>query len=164
MIKSRVQHTKLFYKILNSDKPIDFANWCAIYKFLECWSIYGKQCKFAVSSISSIFLVLSFIIWMNSNAFCTPNSFTFLGEGHKISYLWTKHTWQVYFLWVFLNFIFFLFSPKALRYLVVHFLVVGPSSCGMWDAASAWLGEWCHVRAQDSNWRNPGLPKQSACT
>uniref|UniRef100_A0A9L0RMG5 NADP-retinol dehydrogenase n=1 Tax=Equus caballus TaxID=9796 RepID=A0A9L0RMG5_HORSE len=40
------------------------------------------------------------------------------------------------------------FSPQ------VHsctFLAVGPSSCGMWDATSAWLDEQCHVRAQDSN-------------
>src|SRR3712207_7034367 len=38
------------------------------------------------------------------------------------------------------------------------FFVVGPSSCGMWDAASAWFGEQCHVRAQDSNQRNTGPP------
>ena len=28
----------------------------------------------------------------------------------------------------------------------------------MWDAASAWLDEQCHVRAQDSNQRNTGPP------
>ena len=28
----------------------------------------------------------------------------------------------------------------------------------MWDAASVWLDEGCHVRTQDSNWRNTGLP------
>src|SRR3712207_2454129 len=28
----------------------------------------------------------------------------------------------------------------------------------MWDAASAWSDEQCHVRAQDSNQRNTGLP------
>ena len=59
-----------------------------------------------------------------------------------------------------------LFSPKAPRY-IVHscvFLVVGPSSCGMWDATSAWPEEWCHVHAQDSNWWNPGLLKQSTRT
>ena len=38
------------------------------------------------------------------------------------------------------------------------FLVVGPSSCGMWDATSAWFDEQCHVRAQDSNQQNTGLP------
>uniref|UniRef100_A0A9L0IGC8 Autophagy related 7 n=1 Tax=Equus asinus TaxID=9793 RepID=A0A9L0IGC8_EQUAS len=38
------------------------------------------------------------------------------------------------------------------------FFVVGPSSCGMWDAASAWFDEQCHVRAQDSNQRNTGPP------
>uniref|UniRef100_A0A9L0SM36 Translation machinery-associated protein 16 n=1 Tax=Equus caballus TaxID=9796 RepID=A0A9L0SM36_HORSE len=38
------------------------------------------------------------------------------------------------------------------------FFVVGPSSCGMWDAASEWYDERCHVRAQDSNQRNTGPP------
>src|SRR3712207_7687772 len=38
------------------------------------------------------------------------------------------------------------------------FFVVGPSSCSMWDAASAWFDEQCHVRAQDSNQRNTGPP------
>uniref|UniRef100_A0A3Q2IEI0 Uncharacterized protein n=1 Tax=Equus caballus TaxID=9796 RepID=A0A3Q2IEI0_HORSE len=38
------------------------------------------------------------------------------------------------------------------------FSVVGSSSCGMWDAASAWSDEQCHVRAQDSNRRNTGPP------
>src|SRR3712207_2492141 len=28
----------------------------------------------------------------------------------------------------------------------------------MWDAASAWFDEQCHVRAQDSNQRNTGPP------
>uniref|UniRef100_A0A9L0TKQ2 Inosine triphosphate pyrophosphatase n=1 Tax=Equus caballus TaxID=9796 RepID=A0A9L0TKQ2_HORSE len=31
-------------------------------------------------------------------------------------------------------------------------------TCGMWDAASAWSDEQCHVRAQDSNRRNTGPP------
>ena len=35
---------------------------------------------------------------------------------------------------------------------------MGPSSCGMWDAASAWSDEQWHVRAQDSNQRNTGPP------
>ena len=35
---------------------------------------------------------------------------------------------------------------------------MGPSSCGTWDAASAWFDEQCHVRAQDSNQRNTGPP------
>ena len=49
----------------------------------------------------------------------------------------------------------FCFSPKpSITYL--HILGVGPSSCGMWDAASAWLDEWCHVCAQDPNQWNPG--------
>ena len=35
---------------------------------------------------------------------------------------------------------------------------MGPPSCGIWDAASAWLDEQCHVRAQDSNQRDTGPP------
>uniref|UniRef100_A0A8C4M4E0 S-phase kinase-associated protein 2 n=1 Tax=Equus asinus TaxID=9793 RepID=A0A8C4M4E0_EQUAS len=31
-------------------------------------------------------------------------------------------------------------------------------ACGMWDAASAWLDEQCHVRTQDSNQQNTGPP------
>ena len=33
----------------------------------------------------------------------------------------------------------------------LYILAIGPSSCGMWDAASAWLDEWCHVHTQDPN-------------
>ena len=69
----------------------------------------------------------------------------------------------LFMLLFFFKILFFLFLPKAPWYIVVHmyFFVVGPSSCGMWDAASAWPNEQCHVRTQDPNWRNPGPPKQS---
>ena len=58
---------------------------------------------------------------------------------------------------------FFLFLPKAPLVHSCILFVVGPSSCGMWDAASAWFDEQCrdeqcHVHAQDSNQRNTGLP------
>ena len=56
------------------------------------------------------------------------------------------------------DFIFFLFLPKAPPVHSCIFFVVGSSSCGMWDAASAWFDEQCHVRVQDSNQRNTGLP------
>ena len=66
---------------------------------------------------------------------------------------------------VFFNILFFLFLPKAPQYVVGYiFLVVGPSSWGVWDAASVWLDEWCHVPAQDPNPWNPGPPKQSVWT
>ena len=58
----------------------------------------------------------------------------------------------------------FPFSPQSPPVHSCIFLVVGPSSCGMWDAASAWPDECCHVPAQDSNGRNPGLLKQSVRT
>ena len=51
-----------------------------------------------------------------------------------------------------------LFLPKAPPGRSCIFFIVGPSSCGMWDAASAWPDEQCHVRAQDSNQRNTGPP------
>ena len=71
------------------------------------------------------------------------------------------HAWSCWwsFFLFFLKIFFFPFfssqSPSVHSYI---FFVVGPSSCGMWDAASAWLDEQCHVRAQDSNQRNTGLP------
>ena len=64
----------------------------------------------------------------------------------------------------FKDFIFPFFPPKAPPVHSCVFLVVGPSSCGMWDAASAWPDEQCQVSAQDLNLQNPGLPKQSATT
>ena len=58
----------------------------------------------------------------------------------------------------FLRFYFFPFSPQRPPVHSCIFFVVGPSSCGMWDAASAWFDEQCHVRAQDLNQRNTGPP------
>ena len=43
-----------------------------------------------------------------------------------------------------------LFLPKSPQYIVVYFSC-DPSSCGMWDAASAWLDEQCPVHTQDPN-------------
>ena len=64
------------------------------------------------------------------------------------------------------NLLFFsAFSPQIPEvYSCIFVLVVGPSSCGMWDAASTGPDEWCHVCTQDLNWWNPGLPKQSVRT
>ena len=45
----------------------------------------------------------------------------------------------------------FLFSPQSPLVHSCVFLVVDPSSCGMWEAASTWPDEQCHVRAQDPN-------------
>ena len=73
---------------------------------------------------------------------------------------WHNHIRIQFF---FLRFYFSFFSQGSLVHSCV-FLVVSPSNCGMWDAASAWPDEWLHVRAQDLNWRNPGLPKRSART
>ena len=56
----------------------------------------------------------------------------------------------------------FSFSPQSPLVHSCVFLVVGPSSCGMWDTASVWLNEWCHVCAQDLNQRYPG-PLKGAC-
>ena len=54
---------------------------------------------------------------------------------------------------LFLFFCFFSPNPPSTQ---LYILVVGPSSCGTWDAFSAWLDERCHAGAQDPNWRNPG--------
>src|SRR3712207_5885852 len=58
----------------------------------------------------------------------------------------------------FFKILFFPFSPQSPPVHSCIFFVVGPSSCGTWDAASAWFDEQCHVRAQDSNQRNTGPP------
>ena len=50
------------------------------------------------------------------------------------------------------------FSPHSPPVRSCIFFIVGPSSCGMWDATSAWFDEQCHVNAQDSNQRNTGPP------
>ena len=47
---------------------------------------------------------------------------------------------------------YFSFSPPKSPGTQLCILVVGPSSCGMWDAASACLDERCHLCGQDSNW------------
>ena len=58
----------------------------------------------------------------------------------------------------FLKILFFPFSPQSPPVHSCIFLVVGSYSCGMWDAASAWFDEQCHVRTPDSNQRNTGTP------
>ena len=57
----------------------------------------------------------------------------------------------VFVLFCFLKILFFPFSPQSPPVHSCIFFVVDPSSCGMWDAASVWSDEQCHVRAQDSN-------------
>ena len=71
-----------------------------------------------------------------------------------------------YFLFYFLLFFkrFYFFPSQSPPVYSCIFLVVGPSSCGMWDAASAWPDEQCHVCTQDPNWRNPGPPERSTQT
>ena len=58
----------------------------------------------------------------------------------------------------FFKILFFPFSPQSPPVHSCIFFVVGPSSCGMWDATSAWPDEQCHVRAQDSNQWSSGPP------
>ena len=60
-----------------------------------------------------------------------------------------------------LFFSFFFFSPKSPS-TYLYILVVSPSGCAMWDTASAWPDEWCHVHGQDPNRPDPGPPKWSA--
>ena len=67
------------------------------------------------------------------------------------------HFQHITFCWDFF-FFFFPFSPQNPPVHSCIFFVMGPSSCGMWDAASAWFDKQCHVRARDSNQRNAGPP------
>ena len=62
------------------------------------------------------------------------------------------------FFFFFQRFYFFPFSPQGPPVHSRTFFIVGPSSCGMWDATPAWFDEQCHVRAQDSNQWNTGPP------
>ena len=41
------------------------------------------------------------------------------------------------------NLPFFFPSPQSTPSTWLYILVVGPSGSAMWDAASAWLDEWC---------------------
>ena len=54
---------------------------------------------------------------------------------------------QDFYFFIFLKDFIFAFSPQSPLVHICVFLVEGPSSCGMWDDASAWLDERCHVRA-----------------
>ena len=47
------------------------------------------------------------------------------------------------FLFFFFKDFIFAFFPQRHPVRSCIFLVVGPSSCGMWDTASAWLDERC---------------------
>ena len=65
---------------------------------------------------------------------------------------------------VFFKILFFPFSTQSPPVHSCVFLAVSSSSCGIWDATSAWLDEQCHVCTQDSNPQNPGLLKRSPHT
>ena len=81
---------------------------------------------------------------MNLSKFCMQAFFSLLLQLFcKLAQLSTLQ-----FFLFFKDFIFSFFSQSSLVHSCI-FLVVGPSSCGVWDAASAWLDGQCHVRAQD---------------
>ena len=80
-----------------------------------------------------------------------PFSFFFLKIG-----TWANYHCQSFFF-------FFFFSPKPPS-TQLCILVVRASGCAMWDATSAWPGEWCHVQTQDLSRWNPRLPKWSMWT
>ena len=61
-------------------------------------------------------------------------------------------------------FFFLLYLPKSPLVHRLYILVAGPSSCAMWDTASTWPDEQCHVHTQDPNRWNPGSPQRSAWT
>ena len=62
----------------------------------------------------------------------------------------------------FLKILFFPFSPQIPPVHSCIFLVVRPSSCAVWDAASACPDEWCHVPTQDPNPQTLGR-RSGAC-
>ena len=91
---------------------------------------------------------------------CEPSVST---PTHQVTTVFISKAIDRFCLFFFENFLllfFFLyfFSPQSPQVHSCIFFVVGPSSCGMWDAASAWVDEPCHVRTQGSNQRNTGPP------
>ena len=73
-------------------------------------------------------------------------------SGYKLAdVIWERPGSPCSLFFFFKRFYFFPFSPQSPPVHSCIFFVVGPSSCGMWDAASAWSDEQCHVRAQDWN-------------
>ena len=83
--------------------------------FLRCWKCF----------LMWLLLIPMFILWKST------------------AHLWFVHlslwVWRfikIYFSGFFFKILLFLFLPKASRYIVVcfMFLVMGPSSCGMWEA------------------------------
>ena len=63
-----------------------------------------------------------------------------------------------FFSFFFKDFLFFLFLPKAPPYIVVYSLLWVPLVVVCGTLPQRGLDEQCHVRAQDSNQRNTGLP------
>ena len=104
--------------------------------------------------LTSIFVVLAFTV---SSTWLT----VLQTKGLKKFSFYFLLCFVLGFLEFFLKLLCFLLLPKAPRYIVVYFSVVGPSSCGMRDAASAWPDERGRVGAQDPNLGNPGPPEQS---
>ena len=80
---------------------------------------------------------------------------SFFSLNRNILHSFRNHRLSFFF---FFRFYFFPFSPQSPPVRSFIFFVAGPSSCGTWDAASAWFGEQCHVCAQDSKQRNTGPP------
>ena len=68
-----------------------------------------------------------------------------------MSHMFTIFRIILFFYFIFFKDFIFPFCPQSPPVHSCVFLVVGPSSCGMWDAASAWLDEQCHVHVQDPN-------------
>ena len=78
---------------------------------------------------------------------------------YKLPYMY-KELLTSLLLFFFKDFI-FPFSPQSSPIDSCMFLDVGPSTDGMWDAATAWPDERCRVGTQDPNRQNPEPPKQS---
>ena len=116
--------------------------WCSVFSFHLC-SKNAEDSKTALVSPASVAVI---------GRICLPTHFR-----NEL----TLPRWTFFF---FKDFSFPFFPQSAPVRSCVFFLVVGPSTCGMWDAASAWLDEQCHVHAQGSNQPNPEPPKQSMQT
>ena len=54
--------------------------------------------------------------------------------------------WDFAYSFIVCPFFFFYFISPNPHCTQLYILVACPSSCGMWNAASTWPDEWCHVR------------------
>ena len=124
----------------------------------------GLECPFVVSAgrapeelpFKSLSLFKHLLIWVLSGRAIQPRGLLSAAAGWSASFHCSSCYFAISFLFFFLKigpeltsvanllFLLLLLLPKAPHYVVVY-PSVGPSGRAVWDAASAWPDERCHV-------------------